>query len=781
MKINHKIFLLILPLISFFYLSPEVYAGTFSIHRPGGTSGGKYSYTCINYNPDTLEIINVDSYRASSSHATSKAGKCGSTYTHVMWNDSTKQYVYCSNRGVSFRSGVTYIDKDSIYQSEKKCEYEDLQGNLSWTYCNAIAGYIIDSAWDSSISGEKDDNRKWFQAQAAIWTYFAKYSNYFDEGHTTNADTVLDENEKVENIINEAFKRFNNSGAKESAGTKNDVSFEVETSESKFRFIPNGSECGAGQYVTRKIQIKNTESRDIDITVRVPHNAVSICQNDDNCIDKDTKGGELNVSLSANKTTEITLKTTNILEENINLRITASYKESTTITKSTPNTTRYTSDGVQGMLTYETKDKNKDGYILHETSKEINFSQVAVKHYTCPKTTTNNKNTNTYSSNTEGSPVEKVCANKAEFISKDTPDSNQYEVYFNDCSCLSLDLGDGRKVSLLLTEKVGFRFGSLTPTTVYPGGSFKLYNSLDSSTGITTGYKSEITWEYADWVGEKDNGYPYYYNPNDLANDNAKNIAEEITNKIKEKVLNKEISLQFESKDSNDEKNQENKVVPVTLSIENIKYDETTKTFTLDYNNGIQLNDSYFSVDGEVIYGTSDKNHTIEGGKEYYIPLHYLEETFPFNIKTTNLSALNSGNFWYQADCDVEVNTDNYLYDKENGIRYRSITVSKPFPKATKKSDLPFNWQEWYWESTSNQQRIKDSYKNYPSQPLYKITVDNERITKIRNITESYNSWSNIKSDGSSKFVVGEDNYFNTRANDTSYCPIGMFSDTCDK
>lgn len=762
MKINHKIFLLILPLISFFYLSPEVYAhkGDFTIQAPKTRDGKDHSYTCISYDEKTLNIKKVDTYEAEGSHASSKKGDCSEPYIHIMYEnyenkDDTTNYVYCSNKGNTFYGTNSYF-KDTEYS-------EELSQKL---------GYIIQAAWQDEL--EKEYSRRWFNAQAAVWTYLAEENSYKQLKHDGGDFDTSNVNETIKKIIKIGSKNYeaaNNNISTNSTDDSAKFTVEVEGDDENLRFIPEDDSCGqgGGNYTTRKITIKNETDHNITIELSIDESDVSAYYyNNDRKIDGD-------ISIAGEENIEIKLKTsTKLTDPQITLTINSEYSKK--IKVETPSTKRYETSPqgdiiFQGVLTYSLNNKDKDN--IYKYSETKTFKQIGLTHTTCDDY---NNDEEVKGSNTKIEPVEKICASNPD--PKPTK-SSDYTVKFAACKCQKLDLGDGKVVRILLKEGVGFRFGSLTPTTVYPGGSFKLNN--DSSNGITTGYKSVITWEYADWVGGKDNGYPYYYNPNDLANDNANNIAEEISKKIKEKVLNKKISLQFESKDSNDEKNQENKVVPVTLSIENIKYDEKEKTFTLDYNNGIQLNDSYFSVDGEVIYETSDKNHTIEGGKEYYIPLHYLEKTFPFNIKATNLSALEGGAFWYEADCAVDVNTDNYLYDKENGIRYRSITVSKPFPKAPKKSDLPFNWQEWYWESTSNQQRIKDSYKNYPSQPLYKITVDNEKMTKIRNITDSYNSWSNIKSDGSSKFVVGEDNYFNTRANNTSYCSIGEFSDACDK
>lgn len=760
MKINHKIFLLILPLISFFYLSPEVYADNFTIQSPGTRTGSKHFYTCISYDESSLKIKKISEYRASSSYATSvktkevTQGTCVEPYIHIMYeNSDATNYVYCSNKGNTFWGKNSY-SKDYGYPNEHSQKL----------------GYIIEAAWKNKE--EKSEAVKWFNAQAAVWTYLAEQTSYKQLKHDGGDFDTSNVNETIRNIISIGLKNYKqaaNNNISNSTDDSAEFAIDVEGEDNNLRFIPENDSCGqgGGNYTTRKITITNLTDHYITINLSINNSNVSAYYTDDNKIAGD-------ISISAREKIEIKLKTSKKLDNpQITLTIDSTYSKK--IQVRTPSTKRYTTPEkdnktFQGILTYRINNEDKNNTYTHTDTRS--FKQIGLTHKTCDDYN-NDKEAKGSNTKDEAKYDAKICASNSE---SNPPKASDYTVKFAACKCQKLDLGDGKVVRILLKEGVGFRFGSLTPTAVYPGGSFKLNN--DSSNGITTGYKSVITWEYADWV--EDGNYPYYYNPDNLDDDNANKLAEEISEKIKDEVLNEEISLQFESKDSNDEKEQKSTVVPVTLSIENIPYDEEKKTFTLDYNNGIQLNDSYFSVDGEVKY-EKDSIHTIEGGKEYYIPLHYLEKKFPFNITGTNLSALKGGNFWYYANCNVAVNTDNYLYDKENGIRYRSITVSKPFPKATKKSDLPFNWQEWYWESTSNQQRIKDSYKNYPSQPLYKITVDNEKMTKIRNITDSYNSWSNIKSNGSSKFVVEEDNYFNTRANDTSYCPIGMFSDTCDK
>ena len=96
------------------------------------------------------------------------------------------------------------------------------------------------------------------------------------------------------------------------------------------------------------------------------------------------------------------------------------------------------------------------------------------------------------------------------------------------------------------------------------------------------------------------------------------------------------------------------------------------------------------------------------------------------------------------------------------------------------------HWRDWYCGSgticsgnVSNQERIKNTYQNYPNNYLYKITLDSDKINKIKQINDYYTSWTGIHADGSSDFI-NKKGLFEKMATSSSYCPLGVIREDCD-
>lgn len=180
-------------------------------------------------------------------------------------------------------------------------------------------------------------------------------------------------------------------------------------------------------------------------------------------------------------------------------------------------------------------------------------------------------------------------------------------------------------------------------------------------------------------------------------------------------------------------------------------------------------------------------------GEKYYIDFKWKSRLrFPFDLeKNINPSFLKSisMNWKLNGMCSITVK-DGYYTEGEGGkietlLKYRSINVDNPFPKG----NIPSNWQKW-WEKTSNQTRIKNSYGDYPDHPLYEITLSKYEIPDAKSISDianygeangndSYASTKTISLDGSSKFVKLFFSVF-VRESDRLYCPLGTFKQECD-
>lgn len=719
----------------------------------------------ICYDTSTYKLLNEGSF------AWSNCTEEGKTYV-IRTNEATPIDAYCSDKELFFLESADTSNKnraehalDSNFISDNECVYYKDDVKYDNGDCSKIVSYVIEEGRKIDVSATQIG--KWFNAQAAVWVYLGKFSTNYKINNDNVPVKIWDEdrNKKIKETIKNAWKSYVKSLGYPKQNSDINFSVNASDSEPKFYYVPNGSECGGGSYVTKEIKITNNSNRSINVTIEVANKndipfAILVKEGDKF---KEYKNGK-SISLSKNQTKLIKLATHYAFDSNVDVSFIASY-QGTSFTYR--NSNRYEHDDAhQGIIV-----PTSDVYTV-ESTKKISFSQVKVEHRKC-KSADNygNRSGNIYPQTNDGNPVTKKCASNVVEKNADVINKlNEYQVGFSGCNCMTIDLSNSGKVNVLLYENVGFRFGTLTSGTVYPGGGFQ----FSTNNGISTTYKSKITWRYADYA----NNVPYYYNPNNLSLYDARAFEDEISNKIKDK-LNDEIILNISTLDSNDAKDSEQKNIDIPLNFTSVDYDENNRVFTIKVNN-IKMNEAYFSVDGTVNYEKTDK-FFIDGGNKYYVPLHYVNSTeFPFNINLTNLSALPNMNFYYQAECGIKIDIDGYLYGND-GVRYRSVDLSNPFPKANEKSDVPYNWQEWYWNNATNMIRLKNAFQHYPNEPLYGININSNKLNKIGNLTDFYTSWSNINSDGSSEFVLGDQIDFYEYANDNSYCEIGKFSADCDK
>ena len=102
-------------------------------------------------------------------------------------------------------------------------------------------------------------------------------------------------------------------------------------------------------------------------------------------------------------------------------------------------------------------------------------------------------------------------------------------------------------------------------------------------------------------------------------------------------------------------------------------------------------------------------------------------------------------------------------------IRYRTISVSNPFPKG--EETIPSNWSDW-WSNRSFQNRIKNTYKTLD----YKLELTRENTKIVADINEKYlyTDWNLMNDNGSSNLVNDPNIGFEFKSNiSASYCPLG--------
>lgn len=384
---------------------------------------------------------------------------------------------------------------------------------------------------------------------------------------------------------------------------------------------------------------------------------------------------------------------------------------------------------------------------------------------------------------------------------------------------------------VLLNEEAVFTFGNASPSTVYAGKGFSLESTIyrDSVTWVDANMNFDGT-PYYRYIASKyilsgnsctkdanfnvtANTQFYYYDdtgqfisqPVSLSTASFEVINQQARKKIKKAsdVIDK---VKFKSCDSNNSDGctfaNPNKEVSgswiknndTEISEYKISNQLFGRTFTDTYN--YNLTDSYVVLSGnengkaEYIKQAEEISESYQAtGKKYYIDFKWISAQFPFNLAKEQKPSFLGFDWILNGKCSITVK-DGYYTEGEGGkleslLKYRSINVDNPFPKG----NIPSNWQKW-WEKTSNQTRIKNSYGDYPDHPLYEITLSKYEIPDAKSISDisnygeangndSYASTKTISLDGSSKFVKLFFSVF-VRESDRLYCPLGTFKQECD-
>ena len=735
---------------------------------------GKYVRIC--YNKNDLSYLKKTS------------GYCSPNGSTVVKKMSDGRRAYCGSklRQTITGSGSSY-KLDNSWSRATGCSYyvKNESGSLikkNDGLCSEILGFIINEARKGDY-GPADEANKIMRAQGSLWTYLAAFtkSPYKDDNGTPSGG--WDKNNTIKKILINAWsnylKAISSTGGSVDENVSEDNMINISKNNVILYYRPNNNSCGTGDYRSEEITIENNTNHSINLKLTYSTSKVEVCSGNicnsgaDITLTKKGSGSRSKYSFYLKSSSMIT-------GSDLNISIYASYLESTS---RVINETIYDSDryiygkdrSYQSMYAVKTNNlkANENIKITHYTEKNISFSYKGVTSRVCSSKNASYANGSYYYPSNSNQQLNKKCANNIsdnELRNK----KSDYTATFSGCTCKVLNL-NGKNVRILINENTEFIYGTLLPNYLYPGGGFGLANTkkdkngnIIPSEGLLTRYSTNITWSFSDYSGS----VPYYFDASNGVGDDASKLTNQIVNKLKND-LSTNLKLNVNTRDSNegDYSNvKENNDYKINLDFRasGIDYDSSKKKFSKVYY--VSLAKAYFSADGRVSYS---KNEVFkdEADNKYYIPTDYTvgidkEQLFPFNITKSNLSISKYFNFEYSAKCSVKVSP----YDLNGDLVYRSIAEDNPFPRY-----IPVNWIDWY---KINKNRIYSSFNNYPDNPLYRISFSDNEISRILKDDISYTNWKNMNEDGSSKYVS---NYFNKKANKSSYCRIGEFSSSCDK
>lgn len=414
---------------------------------------------------------------------------------------------------------------------------------------------------------------------------------------------------------------------------------------------------------------------------------------------------------------------------------------------------------------------------------------------------------------------------------------------------------DKVKVStyLLFNQEGKFTFGNIDPGEVYAGKGFTLGSTLYNNkitwmVGNVYANSGKPAYNYSTnaeiYSGKcmkqenfniNDYNKYYYYDNNEqfVEENNLNKISFEVIEKEAEKYV--EIGnvdkIKFKSYDSNDASSKElvdvfgkwqcvntsnsdfmsNNFDIINKNIPKVYGETFGKTIT--NNCEYDLVESAIVVLGddaakakyaEEAKALIDENKAVNVGKKYFIEFNWNADfAWPFNLdKDINPSFINGMGMNWQLNgtCAVKVKDSFYTWDegdgkgrKKSSLSYRSISLSKPFPKYNGDyNKIAINWRNWYKESLNpgsrNYGRLEKTHsrgRKYLIR-LSKFKVDNAiELSEINSLDiGDYNKLNEYGLDGSSSFV--NDFFDKERGRDfiksgkTSYCKLGYFYADCD-
>ena len=165
--------------------------------------------------------------------------------------------------------------------------------------------------------------------------------------------------------------------------------------------------------------------------------------------------------------------------------------------------------------------------------------------------------------------------------------------------------------------------------------------------------------------------------------------------------------------------------------------------FSNQMNGNIKYSDE--SVSGYYV----DPNNKDGSKSWYYIPANLKTgDTFEFYVNNTNLSLIRGVKFTYNAICSVK--GKNEIHDS-NKIKYRSIDTSNSFPKATKISDYPKNWQQYVKDKGLNR-IISNSFSGISYQT--KSFKNKTYIDSLKSMYGDYYSYNDMDTNGNGTSAI---------------------------
>lgn len=179
-----------------------------------------------------------------------------------------------------------------------------------------------------------------------------------------------------------------------------------------------------------------------------------------------------------------------------------------------------------------------------------------------------------------------------------------------------------------------------------------------------------------------------------------------------------------------------------------------------------KIKKAFFSnqMNGNIIYRDLDSiagyyvdpNNKDGVNSWYYIPANLKTgDTFEFTVENTNLSLIKGVDFTYKAICSVK--GKNEIHDSSK-IKYRSIDTSNPFPKATKISDYPKNWQQYVKDKGLNR-IISNSFSGISYQTNF--FKNKTYIDSLKSTYGDYYSYNDMDTSGNgTSAIIHKENLF---------------------
>ncbi len=374
------------------------------------------------------------------------------------------------------------------------------------------------------------------------------------------------------------------------------------------------------------------------------------------------------------------------------------------------------------------------------------------------------------------------------------------------CQSVSID------VSTILTESISLNitqpFGDGKNGSIYAGGGFQ-WNGAS--------IRNNINWYYSYFR----DGWPIFTVSADGSSNVYRDVSEvalydngscsgqridrtmleqkvwnQVENVLKSGLKNANLSDKFTSNDYNDAT-----ITNTVMPLNNTSNSSSVANSSYSYENVASLKNAYIhKMDAKVTYDSSKNGSDyIDGGILYYVPLKYTASNTWIKLVNQNLSIIGQ-NISFNATCTVPVK--QVLYECKNDCdsghgdvkvdyHYRTIDVNNPFPKASSKAKInetAQNWSEWYCGSTdsctqdnNNKKRLRNTYSNYPDNPLYSVTINSSTASKIAAKSDLYMSWNGMNIDGTSEFVINNGIFkIFAGSGSKSYCGLGICQESCD-